>query len=67
MMKAIQMSRFGGPEVFELVEIPIPEPGPRFSCPISWFVFLRIALADVQIDVGAAMSRKALQALAFSN
>ena len=24
-MKAIQMSRFGGPAVFELVEIPIPE------------------------------------------
>lgn len=28
-MKAIQMSRFGGPEVFERIEIPIPEPGHR--------------------------------------
>ncbi|MCI0601116.1 MAG: zinc-binding dehydrogenase [Beijerinckiaceae bacterium] len=27
-MKAIQMSRFGGPEVFERVEVPTPEPGP---------------------------------------
>ena len=27
-MKAIQYSRFGGPEVLELVELPDPEPGP---------------------------------------
>ena len=27
-MKAIQMSRFGGPDVFEMVEVPTPEPGP---------------------------------------
>ena len=27
-MKAIQISRTGGPEVLELVELPIPEPGP---------------------------------------
>src|SRR4249919_2000866 len=26
-MRAIQMSEFGGPEVLELVELPIPEPG----------------------------------------
>ena len=28
-MKAIQYSRFGGPEVLELVELPDPHPGPR--------------------------------------
>lgn len=27
-MKAIQISRTGGPEVLELVELPMPEPGP---------------------------------------
>ncbi|MGA2930433.1 MAG: alcohol dehydrogenase catalytic domain-containing protein, partial [Solirubrobacteraceae bacterium] len=27
-MKAIQFSRFGGPEVLELVELPDPQPGP---------------------------------------
>jgi NADPH:quinone reductase-like Zn-dependent oxidoreductase len=27
-MKAIQFSRFGGPEVLELVELPDPHPGP---------------------------------------
>src|ERR1700749_2287448 len=27
-MKAIQYSRFGGPEVLELVELPDPHPGP---------------------------------------
>ncbi len=27
-MKAIQISRTGGPEVLELVELPVPEPGP---------------------------------------
>jgi NADPH2:quinone reductase len=26
-MRAIQMSEFGGPEVLELVELPVPEPG----------------------------------------
>ena len=28
-MKAVQLSRFGGPEVFELVDVARPEPGPR--------------------------------------
>jgi len=27
-MNAIQIQRFGGPEVLELVDIPVPEPGP---------------------------------------
>jgi NADPH2:quinone reductase len=27
-MRAIQMSEFGGPEVLQLVELPVPEPGP---------------------------------------
>lgn len=27
-MKAIRVSRFGGPEVLQSVEVPIPEPGP---------------------------------------
>ena len=27
-MRAIQMSEYGGPEVLELVELPVPEPGP---------------------------------------
>ena len=26
-MRAIQMSEYGGPEVLELVELPVPEPG----------------------------------------
>jgi NADPH2:quinone reductase len=28
-MRAIQMSEFGGPEVLQLVELPVPEPGPE--------------------------------------
>ena len=28
-MRAIQMSEFGGPEVLELVELPLPTPGPE--------------------------------------
>jgi NADPH2:quinone reductase len=28
-MRAIQMKEFGGPEVLELVELPLPEPGPE--------------------------------------
>lgn len=27
-MKAVQISRFGGPDILEIVEIPTPEPGP---------------------------------------
>lgn len=27
-MRAVQISRFGGPEVFDLVDLPRPEPGP---------------------------------------
>jgi NADPH2:quinone reductase len=27
-MRAIQMSEYGGPEVLQLVELPVPEPGP---------------------------------------
>src|SRR5664279_866460 len=27
-MKAIQISRTGGPEVLEVIELPIPKPGP---------------------------------------
>jgi NADPH:quinone reductase-like Zn-dependent oxidoreductase len=27
-MRAIQFSRFGGPEVLEVVELPDPHPGP---------------------------------------
>jgi NADPH2:quinone reductase len=27
-MRAIQMNEFGGPEVLQLVELPVPEPGP---------------------------------------
>jgi NADPH:quinone reductase len=37
MMRAIQMTEFGGPEVLKLAELPVPEPGPgetliRVSC-----------------------------------
>ncbi|HEY7829045.1 MAG TPA: zinc-binding dehydrogenase [Solirubrobacteraceae bacterium] len=28
-MRAIQMTEFGGPEVLQLVELPLPEPGPE--------------------------------------
>jgi NADPH:quinone reductase len=28
-MRAIQMTEFGGPEVLELAELPVPEPGPQ--------------------------------------
>lgn len=28
-MKALKIERFGGPEVMELVELPVPEPGPK--------------------------------------
>lgn len=28
-MKAVQIERFGGPEVMKLIEIPVPEPGPK--------------------------------------
>jgi NADPH2:quinone reductase len=28
MMKAVAVTRFGGPEVLELVDVPVPEPGP---------------------------------------
>ena len=28
MTKAIQIRRYGGPEVLELVDLPTPEPGP---------------------------------------
>ncbi|MGK9168057.1 zinc-binding dehydrogenase [Inquilinus limosus] len=27
-MKAVQFSRFGGPEVLEIIDLPIPQPGP---------------------------------------
>src|SRR5947209_12666269 len=27
-MRAIQMTEFGGPEVLQLAELPVPEPGP---------------------------------------
>lgn len=27
-MRVVQMSRFGGPEVFKVIETPVPEPGP---------------------------------------
>src|SRR5258707_13669799 len=27
-MRAIQLKEFGGPDVLELVELPVPEPGP---------------------------------------
>ena len=27
-MRAVQISRFGGPEVLELVDLPDPQPGP---------------------------------------
>jgi NADPH2:quinone reductase len=27
-MRAVQMTRFGGPEVLEVVDLPEPEPGP---------------------------------------
>ena len=27
-MKAVQLSRFGNPEVLQLIEIPTPKPGP---------------------------------------
>jgi acryloyl-coenzyme A reductase len=29
LMQAVQMTRFGGPEVLELTQLPIPEPGPH--------------------------------------
>jgi NADPH:quinone reductase-like Zn-dependent oxidoreductase len=27
-MRAVQITRFGGPEVFDVVDLPDPEPGP---------------------------------------
>lgn len=27
-MRAVGITRFGGPEVLEIVELPVPEPGP---------------------------------------
>ncbi len=27
-MRAVQITRFGGPEVLEIVDVPEPEPGP---------------------------------------
>jgi NADPH:quinone reductase len=39
-MRAIQQQRFGGPEVLELVEIPVPEPG-------EGEVLIRVARAGV--------------------
>jgi NADPH:quinone reductase len=39
-MRAIQMSEFGGPEVLELVELPVPEPG-------SEEVLIRVTRAGV--------------------
>ena len=28
-MRAVQITRFGGPEVLEIVDVPKPTPGPR--------------------------------------
>jgi NADPH:quinone reductase len=39
-MRAIQMSEYGGPEVLQLVELPVPEPGPSE-------VLLRVARAGL--------------------
>ncbi|MDC0033670.1 quinone oxidoreductase [Alphaproteobacteria bacterium] len=39
-MRAIQITRFGGPEVLELVEVSVPEPGP-------WEVLVRLEVAGI--------------------
>src|SRR5436190_1317763 len=45
-MKAVAFSRFGGPEVLELANLPVPEPGPNE-------VRVRVAAATVNpTDIG---------------
>jgi NADPH:quinone reductase-like Zn-dependent oxidoreductase len=36
-MRAIQYTAFGGPEVLQLVDVPVPDPGPgRCGSPSRW-------------------------------
>jgi NADPH:quinone reductase-like Zn-dependent oxidoreductase len=50
-MKAVTVSRFGGPENLELVDLPLPEPGPRS-------VRIRLAASCVQpIDLSTRAGR----------
>jgi NADPH2:quinone reductase len=34
-MRAVQITRFGGPEVLDIVDLPDPVPGPDRSCTTS--------------------------------
>ena len=48
-MRAVQMSRFGGPEVFEIVDVPIPAPGPGQ-------VLVRVGAAGITATIGGPAS-----------
>jgi NADPH:quinone reductase len=52
-MRAVAFRRFGGPEVLEVAELPVPEPGPRE-------VRVRVAAATVNpTDIGMRSGRRA--------
>ena len=52
-MRAVAFHRFGGPEVLEVAELPVPEPGPRE-------VRVRVAAATVNpTDIGMRSGRRA--------
>jgi NADPH:quinone reductase-like Zn-dependent oxidoreductase len=54
-MRALTFSRFGGPEVLEVVELPQPEPGPGQTR-------VRVAAATVNpTDIGFRAGRQAAQ------
>src|SRR6266702_7058492 len=54
-MRAVTFSRFGGPEVLEVKELPVPQPGPGE-------VRIRVAAATVNpTDVGFRSGRQAAQ------
>ena len=51
-MRAVTFSRFGGPEVMEVSELPVPEPGPGE-------VRIRVAAATVNpTDIGFRTGRQ---------